>query len=400
MKRISGGTVVRLVSLGLVVVASLLGGCEQRQQPMQQQARVPEVAVVVTETRPIVLTTELPGRTAAFLVAEVRPQVTGIIQSRLFEEGQDVEEGDVLYQIDPARYEAALNRATAGLAVSKAELPAAQLRVDRFRKAMAERAVSQQDYDEAVSALGQVRAMIAAGEAEVEAARIDLDYTRVTAPISGRIGRSNITVGALATANQPQALATIHRFDPVYVDVMQSSVELLRLRRSLETGELRANGTQRSVRLRLEDGTEYPQEGTLQFRDITVDPATGAYTLRLVFPNPDRLLLPGMFVRAVVQEGVLEDAILVPQQGVTRTPKGEPVALVMGDDDVVQQRLLVLNRAIGSEWLVESGLSVGERLVVEGALNVRPGVKAKVVPFGSPSASQPATGDGPTSGNG
>jgi membrane fusion protein (multidrug efflux system) len=379
----SDGSFVRLTFLGLAVLALSLAGCESREQPAQAQSRVPEVAVIVTETQPIVLTTELPGRTAAFLAAEVRPQVTGVIQSRLFEEGQDVNEGDVLYQIDSARYEAVFDRAKAALAMAKAELPALQARADRYKSAITERAVSQQAYDEAVSALDQALAAIAAREAELESARIDLAYTRITAPISGRIGRSNITVGALATANQPQALATIHQFDPVYVDVMQSSVELLRLRHDLETGELHTNGTQRSVRLRLEDGTTYPLEGRLQFRDVAVDPATGAYTLRLVFPNPDRLLLPGAFVRAVVQEGVLENAILVPQQGVTRTPKGEPVALVVDDKDTVQQRMLTLNRAIGSDWLVQAGLSAGERVVVEGAINVRPGATVKAVPFES-----------------
>jgi membrane fusion protein (multidrug efflux system) len=391
------------VKIGRVSIAAalmlVLAGCESKQTQATAPPRIPQVAVVETRTRPLLLTTELPGRTAAFLVAEVRPQVSGIIQSRLFEEGQDVNEGDVLYQIDPARYEAAYNRAKASLAMAKAELPALQSRMDRYKKAVAERAVSEQAYDEAVSALDQAHATIAAREAEMEAARIDLGYTRITAPISGRIGRSNVTVGALATANQATALATIHQFDPVYVDVMQSSVELLRLRREFESGDLHATGDQKSVRLRLEDGTEYAAEGTLQFRDIQVDPTTGAFTLRMVFPNPDRLLLPGMFVRAIVQEGMVQDAILVPQQGVMRTPKGEPVALVVEADGIVEQRQLTLERPIGNEWLVESGLSPGDRLIVEGGMNVRPGAKVNAVPFEQAPAAAATTEPG-TPGNG
>jgi membrane fusion protein (multidrug efflux system) len=340
-----------------------------------------EVAVVTVAPESVSLTTEMPGRTSAYLEAEVRPQVSGILQSRSFEEGQDVTAGDVLYQIDPARYQAVYDQAKAALAVAEAQVPALRARAERSTRALTERAVSQQDVDEAVAALKQGEATIELRKAEVESARIELSYTKVTAPISGRIGKSDFTVGALVTANQPSPLTTIRRFDPIYVDVTQSSAELLRLKRGLESGTLSINGDQQSVRLLLEDGTPYPLEGKLQFRDITVDPTTGSYTVRIVFPNPDRLLLPGMFVRAIVQEGTAEQAILIPQQGVSRNPKGEAIALVVDQARKVQQRKLELNRALGNRWLVSTGLEAGDRLIVEGSLNVRPGDAVKVVPF-------------------
>jgi membrane fusion protein (multidrug efflux system) len=252
---------------------------------------------------------------------------------------------------------------------------------------LADKAVSQQDCDDAAAALKQAEAEIGYWQAAVETARINLGYTRVTAPISGRIGRSNVTVGALVTAYQPTSLATIQQLDPIYVDVTQSTVELLRLKRGLETGRLTAEGKNgRKVRILLEDATPYPQEGTLQFRDITVDPSTGSFTLRIMVPNPQHLLLPGMFVRAAVQEGIAEKAILVPQQGVSRTPKGEPIALEVDEAGKVQQRMLTLNRTIGDQWLVSSGLAAGDRVIVEGMLNIRPGMAVKAVPFGRPNA--------------
>lgn len=372
----------RLVAtLMLFTAGSILIGCNSAPPPAPPQAP-PEVAVVVVTPEPVALTTELPGRTAAYLEAEVRPQVSGIIQARLFEEGQDVTAGAVLYEIDPARYQAMYDQSQAALAVAQAQVPALRARAERYARATAERAVSQQDYDEAIAALNQGEALVALRAAEVESARLELSYTKITAPISGRIGKSEVTVGSLVTANQPVALATIRQFDPIYVDVRQSSAELLRLKREHDSGVLRAAGNERTVRLLLEDGTPYPLEGKLQFRDITVDPTTGSYTLRLVFENPQSLLLPGMFVRAVVHEGTAEQAILVPQEGVSRNPKGEAVALLVDEAGVVQQRRLTLNRAIGNRWLVAAGLTGGERLIVEGALKVRPGAAVKVVAFG------------------
>ena len=371
----------------LAALTILLGGCGSG--PGQQAAPppVPEVAAVTLQPQPVELTTELPGRTSAYLVAEIRPQVNGIIQKRLFKEGSDVKAGQLLYQIDPAPFQVAHDSAKASLGKAQANLPSIRLKAERHKELLVDKAVSRQDYDDAAAAMGQARAEIEYWKAAVEGARINLGYTRVTAPISGRIGRSSVTDGALVTAYQPTSLATIQQLDPIYVDVSQSSAELLQLKRNLEAGRLSADKkTGKKVRLLLEDGTPYPLEGTLQFREVTVDPATGSFTLRIVVPNPQHLLLPGMFMRAVVQEGIAPQAILAPQQGVSRTPKGEPVALVVDEAGKVQQRLLTLNRAIGDQWLVSSGLSAGERLIVEGAMNVRPGAAVKVIPWNSPKA--------------
>ena len=370
----------------LTALTILLGGCGSG-QGQQAAPPVPEVAAVTIQPQPVELTTELPGRTSPFLVAEIRPQVNGIIKKRLFREGSDVKAGQLLYQIDPAPFQVAHDSAKASLGKAQANLPSIRLRAERYKELLADKAVSRQDYDDAAAAVEQARAEIEYWKAAVEGARINLGYTRVTAPISGRIGKSSVTDGALVTAYQPATLATIQQLDPIYVDVTQSSAELLRLKRNLEAGRLSADSKNgRKVRLLLEDGTPYPLEGTLQFRDITVDPATGSFTLRIVVPNPDHLLLPGMFVRAGVQEGIAEQAILVPQQGVTRNPKGEPVALVVDEAGKVQQRMLTLNRAIGDQWLVSSGLSAGERLIVEGMMKVRPGADVKVIPWSSPKA--------------
>ncbi len=366
----------------------LLSGCERRQQSVSTP--VPEVATVTIESKELVLTTELPGRTSPYLVAEIRPQVNGIVQKRLFTEGSDVEAGQVLYQIDPAPFQAAFDSAKANLAKSEANLIVSRLKFERYKGLLAEKAVSQQDYDDREAALKQAEADVEFCKAAVETARINLDYTRVTGPIPGRIGKSNITDGALVTAHQVLPLATIQQLDPIYVDVPQSTTELLRLKRRLAEGRLNQNGRhQNKIKLILADGAEYPLEGTLQFRDITVDPTTGSVILRIVVPNPEGLLLPGMFVRAVVDEGVAQQAILVPQQGVSRTPKGDPFVLVVSNGGTVEQRMLELSRAIGDSWLVISGLSPGDRVIVEGSLNVRPGSTVKAVSLisNSPKAS-------------
>lgn len=371
----------RITLLGFLAAGLNVLRCNTQQAPPRPQ-EPPEVAVVTMSPEPVELITELPGRVWPYLVAEVRPQVSGIIQKRLFEEGSDVQAGDVLYQIDPAPYEAAYSRAKAALAAAEANLPAVRARVERYKNALAERAVSRQDYDEAVAALEQAQATIELRKAEVESARIDLSYTPIKAPISGRIGKSSITVGALVTAHQPAPLATIQQIDPIYVDVTQSTAEFLRLKRGLETGRLsKDDESQRKVRLRLEDGTPYPLEGTLQFRDVTVDPSTGSFILRIVFPNPEHLLLSGMFVWALVKEGVVENAILVPQQAVSRDHKGNPLAMIVDPEGKVQQRTLTADRAIGDKWLVSSGLAPGDRVIVEGLQKVRPGMPVKVVPF-------------------
>jgi membrane fusion protein, multidrug efflux system len=373
--------------MGLAALSSLLllGGCESGHGQQAAPTPAPEVATVTLESRQVELTTDLPGRTSPYLVSEIRPQVNGIIQKRQFREGSDVKAGQLLYQIDPAPFQVAFDSARASLGKAQANVPSIRSRAERYRELLVDKAVSHQDFDDAAAAVDQALAEMEYWKASVEAARINLGYTRVTAPISGRIGRSTVTDGALVTAYQPTSLATIQQMDPIYVDVTQSSAELLRLKRNLDSGKLSSDGENgRKVRILLEDGTPYPLEGTLQFRDVTVDPATGSFTLRIVVPNPEHLLLPGMFVRAVVQEGIAEQAILVPQQGVSRNPKGEPTALVVDETDTVQQRMLTLNRAIGDQWLVTSGLSAGDRVVVEGMLSVRPNTVVKVVPVRNP----------------
>ena len=372
---------VRLIVTVLVLGGLILVGCKRKQPP---PSVIPEVAIVTVSPERVLLTTELPGRTCAYLVAEVRPQVSGIIQKRLFEEGSDVRTGSVLYQIDPAPYQAAYSNAVAALSKSEANLPPVRLKAERYKELIAKKAISQQDFDNAEAALRQAEADIESSKATVESARINLAYTRITAPISGRIGKSNVTVGALVSAGgstqQPTALTTIQQLDPIYVDVSQSTNELLSLRRRMEEGRLHHNGKDQSkVRLILDDGTTYPLEGTLKFRDVTVDSTTGAVTLRVIVPNPKGLLLPGMFLRAVVQEGINKDGILIPQQAVSRDPMGNPVTLIVDGDGKVAQRMLTLDRAIGNRWLVTSGLAPGERVIVEGIQKVRPGVTVKVV---------------------
>jgi membrane fusion protein, multidrug efflux system len=373
--------------VALTALTICLGGCGRGPGQQAGPPPVPEVVAVTIQPQQVELTTELPGRTSPCLVAEIRPQVNGIIKKRLFREGSDVKAGQLLYQIDPAPFQVALDSARASLGKAQANLPSIRLRAERYKELLVDKAVSKQDHDDAAAAMGQAQAEIEYWKAQVEAARINLGYTRVTAPISGRIGKSSVTDGALVTAYQPMSLATIQQLDPIYVDVTQSSAELLRLKRSLETGQLSAGGKDgKKVRILLEDGTPYLQEGILQFRDVTVDQATGSFTLRIVVPNPNHLLLPGMFARAVVPEGIAAQAILVPQQGVSRNPKGEPVALIVDEAGKVQQRILTLNRAIGDQWLVASGLSPGERVIVEGMLSVRPGASVKVIPWDSQKA--------------
>ena len=382
----------RLLAFAAVTSAALLlFGCDQQRQHTSKS--LPEVTAMMVQPEQLLLTTELPGRTSAYLVAEIRPQVNGIIQKRMFEEGSDVKAGQVLYQIDPAPFQASLDSAEAALAKSEANCHAVWLTAERSKTLLAKNAVSQQDYDDKEAALKQAEADIEYCKAAVNTSRINLSYTRVTAPISGRIGKSNVTDGALVTAYQALVLATIQQLDPIYVDVPQSTTELLQLKRRLEDGRLNRDGAnQKKVKLILENGKSYPLEGNFLFRDVTVDPSTGSVVLRLVFPNPEGLLLPGMFVRAVVEEGINDQAILVPQQAVSRDPKGNPTALVVEAGDKVQQRRLALDRAIGDKWLVSSGLASGDRVIVEGTQKIRPGVAVKVIPFESVAKADSETG--------
>jgi membrane fusion protein (multidrug efflux system) len=341
----------------------------------------------------IMLSTELPGRTSAFRVAEIRPQVSGLILKRLFKEGSMVKAGQVLYQIDPAPFQASFDNAKAALGRAEANLPAIRSKAERYRKSLAEKAVSQQAYDEAAAALAQVEADIKFYKAALETARINLNYTKIVAPISGRIGKSNVTDGAIVTAYQPVALATIQQLDPIFVDIPQSTTELLRLKRRLEDGRLARNGTDHNtVDIILEDGAPYPKAGTLEFIDVTVDPTTGSVILRTVVPNPNSVLLPGMFVRAIVREGVNERAILVPQQGVARDPKGNPFALVVDAESKAAFRPLTIDRAIGDKWLVSAGLSPGDKVIVEGLTMLRPGTQVAAAPFDPSRAEQKTAG--------
>ena len=373
----------------------ILAGCKNsHEEKPTKPAPLPEVGTVTIEPQSVELTVELPGRTTAYRVAEIRPQVNGIIQKRLFEEGASVNAGDLLYQIDPAPFKAALNSAKASLGKALANLPAAESRADRYKALLAQDAVSQQDYDDADAACQQVKAEIDYWRAQVDSAQISLNYTKVTAPISGQISRSNVTDGALVTAYQAIPLATIQQLNPIYVDVAQSTAELLALRRRLASGQIRdSEKDSRKVEILMEDKTAYPLEGRLQFRDVTsVDPSTGSYIMRITVPNPDYLLLPGMFVRAVVKEGTADRAILVPQEGVTRNPKGEAIAWIVAENNTVEQRKLIVDRAVGNKWLLNSGLSAGDRVIVEGRLNVRPGAKVKAVSLGAQLDTQKADG--------
>jgi membrane fusion protein (multidrug efflux system) len=408
----------------IVSVVIFLQGCDRQQEAPPPPA--PEVATVTVQPQQVVLTTELPGRTSAYLVAEIRPQVSGLVQKRLFTEGSDVKAGEVLYEIDPAPFKAALDNATANLDVArkttdraraalaaslanvrrqKATLELARINRQRLENLFKDKAVSASDRDQAVTnaevaeaslqateaqvdsdqkAIAAAEASVRQAEAALETARINLGYTKITAPISGRIGKSTVTDGAIVTAYQPAPLATIQQLDPIYVDVPQSTAELMRLKRRLEDGRLNRDGaSQNKVKVILEDGTMYPQEGTLQFRDISVDPTTGSVILRIVVPNPEGVLLPGMFVRAVVKEGVNNQAILIPQQAVSRDPKGNPLAMIVDASGKAQVRMLTLDRAIGDRWLVSTGLASGDRVIVEGLQKVRPGAAVKEVPFDS-----------------
>jgi membrane fusion protein (multidrug efflux system) len=367
----------------IVALGSLaLAGCGKGQAPAAGSGQV-EVGIVEVQTEKASLTTELPGRISAFQISEVRPQVTGIVQKRLFIEGGDVKAGQPLYQIDPAMYQVAYDSAKATLSKAQANLTTASSKAVRYDELVAIKAVSQQEFDDTQAALKQALADVDTAKANLESARINLGYTQVRAPISGRIGKSAVTPGALLTANQAAVLTTVQQLDPVYVDLTQSSSELLKLKRDWESGRLkRVSDKEASVRLLLEDGTPYGAEGKLQFSDVTVDQGTGTLTIRAVFPNPKGNLLPGMYVRAVLEAGTASDAILVPQQGVSRDSKGNPVAMVVNSEGKVEARPLKTERTVGDKWLVNEGLKSGDKLIVEGLQKVQPGLPVVAVPVG------------------
>ncbi|WP_369807112.1 efflux RND transporter periplasmic adaptor subunit [Ancylobacter radicis] len=358
------------------IAVTLLAGCDGEQPAggagPGAQGR-PQVGVVTAHPQSVAITAEMPGRTVASLVAEVRPQVGGIIKTRLFEEGAEVKAGDALYQIDPASYQATYDSAVASQQKAEASVPSAQSKVERYEGLIKQNAVSKQDYDDAVASLAQAKAEVAGAKADVDTARINLDYTRITAPIGGRIDKSTLTPGALVTASQDTALTTIRTLDPINVDVTQSSTNLLNLRQAIRDGRIKISGDNVQVRLKLDNGQIYAHPGTLEFTSAYVDTATGTYGVRAQFPNPDRLLLPGMYVRAIIEEGVAPNSYLVPQRGVTRNTKGEPVALIVNADNKVEQRVLSVSRSVGNNWLVDSGIGDGDRVVVEGSQFARPG---------------------------
>lgn len=361
-----------------MLLSLMLLACEEGGKGAPGSSGPREVVIIKLEPRREVYTTALAGRIASFQVAEVRPQVGGILQQRLFTEGADVKAGQALYQIDPATYEAALDSAQAALMKAEANVTPARLKAERFRELLAIKAVSKQEYDDAQAAFKQAEADVAVNRAAVKTARINLEYTKVRSPISGRIGKSAFTPGALVTANQAQALTSVRQLDPVYVDITQSSQDLLRLRAQFTNGELRFAAEEAPVRLKLENGAMYPHEGRLQFTDVSVDESTGMVSLRALFPNPEHILLPGMYVRAVIAEGVDENALLVPQRALRRDPKGQASVLLVDGGGKVDVRLVDVGRTVGDSWQVLSGLKPGDRVIVEGGQNVRPGMSVKI----------------------
>ena len=361
-----------------MLLSLMLLACEEGGKGAPGSSGPREVVIIKLEPRREVYTTALAGRIASFQVAEVRPQVGGILQQRLFTEGADVKAGQALYQIDPATYEAALDSAQAALMKAEANVTPARLKAERFRELLAIKAVSKQEYDDAQAAFKQAEADVAVNRAAVKTARINLEYTKVRSPISGRIGKSAFTPGALVTANQAQALTSVRQLDPVYVDITQSSQDLLRLRAQFTNGELRSAAEEAPVRLKLENGAMYPHEGRLQFTDVSVDESTGMVSLRALFPNPEHILLPGMYVRAVIAEGVDENALLVPQRALRRDPKGQASVLLVDGGGKVDVRLVDVGRTVGDSWQVLSGLNPGDLVIVEGGQNVRPGMSVKI----------------------
>ncbi|KJK21847.1 hemolysin D [Burkholderiaceae bacterium 16] len=374
--------------ISAVTIALVLAACGQK--PAAPPPPPLEVGVITVKPASVPVTTELPGRTSAFLVAQVRARVDGIVQRREFTEGSDVKAGQRLYKIDPMPYIAALNNAKAALAKAQANVGTQEALVQRYKILVGANAVSKQDYDNAVAALGQAVADAAAGKAGVETAQINLGYTDVTSPITGRSGVSQVTPGAYVQTSQATLLTTVQQMDPIYVNLTQSSVDGLRLRRQIQEGRLQTSGANAAkVTLLLEDGRTYPQTGQIQFTDVSVDQSTGSVTVRAIFPNQDRVLLPGMFVRARIDEGINDKAVVVPQIGVTHDQKGQAIVLVVGQDNKVAQRQIATSGTFGNAWVVDSGLQPGDRVIVNGVEKAKPGMTVKPVEAQVPA--QPAS---------
>ena len=383
-------TRVRPIALSLAIAAAVAACGGGDDQPPQQGPG--QVTVVTLKAESVSLTRELPGRTNAFLVAEVRPQVNGLVGKRLFTEGSMVTEGQPLYQIDDASYRAQANNARAQLARAEATANASRLSAARITELAKVDAVSKQDLENAVAAQKQAEADVGAAKAALDAANVTLGYARITAPISGRIGKSSVTQGALVSAGQADALATVQQLDPIYVDLTQSASELLQMRRELASGRLQDNQTL-PVTILLDDGTEFAHKGTLEFSEVSVDPTTGSYALRVKVDNPDQVLMPGMYVRAQVGSGVRENGILVPMQGIARDPKGDTTAMVVGKDNKVEVRPVKVSRAVGSKWLVEDGLKPGDKVIVEGLQKIQPGMPVQATEMGAAPAKPAAPAD-------
>jgi membrane fusion protein (multidrug efflux system) len=381
---------LRSVTLALLLA---LGACGKPAAPPAPPP--PQVGVVTLTTGSATLATELPGRIAAFETSDVRPQVNGLIEKRLFKEGDEVRAGQALYQIDAAPYRASVASAAAALARAQAAIASSEALARRYGDLVKINAIARQDYENAQTTAAQARADVGAQRAALQTAQIDLGRTRISAPISGRIGRSDYTPGALVTTGQTTALTTIQRIDTVYVDLTQSSAGLLKLRQQILQGSVARGGNAAQVRLKLEDGTTYPIEGKLEFADVTVDPATGSQTIRATFRNPQRLLLPGMYVRAEIVEGTQAQAILVPQRAVTRDEKGNPTVMVVGEGNKVEMRQITTSRTAGDNWIVSDGVKAGDKVIVEGAMMLRPGVQVTPTPYtDKPASAAPAAAAG------
>jgi len=384
-----------------LALGALAAGCRHEAQAPPQQQAPPEVTVVTLVAQPVQLTRELPGRARAYQIAEVRPQVTGVVEKREFVEGSRVKAGQELYQLDDAVYRADYESAVAALQRAQATRDAARLAAERAGKLRRVDAVSEQDLENAQAALHTAEADVAAAQATVARRKLDIGFAHLPSPISGIVGISMVTPGALVTANQDAPLVTVQQIDPMYVDVSQSSLEWLRLRRELAAGDMRTGSAGKKVDIVLADGTTYPHPGELQLADVTVDPTTGSFTLQVVVPNPDALLRPGMYVQAVVEEGIAPQAVLAPQRGITRDPKGNATALVVGADDKVEMRQVAVSRTVGDSWFVQSGLAPGDRVIVEGVQKVRPGAEVKPIeataaPAGTAPPANPASPANPS----
>lgn len=375
----------RKTVLGLLISSALVAGCGKDADTAPAAPPPPAVSVVTLAAADVTLTRELPGRASPSLVAEVRPQVSGLVEKRLFEEGGKVKAGQPLYQLDNSTYRADHASARATLERAEAALKLAQLNARRSAELVKIDAVSRQDDENAAAALAQAKADVGVARAAVERNKVVLGYARITAPIAGQVGKSTVTQGALVTANQPDALVSVQRLDPMYVDLTQSSSELLQLRQELAAGTLNTT-RELPVEIVLEDGSTYAHKGKLDFADVTVDPGTGSFLVRVTVPNPDNILLPGMYVRAMVGAGVRENGVLVPQQGIARDPKGNTTALVVGKDNKVEVRQVKVSRTVGDKWLVDSGLAVGDRVIVEGLQKVRPGAPVTITAAAQPAA--------------